>query len=540
MIRNLHSPKALPASRLRFHLRRVIQIMHNATVVFGTVGVLFVMGCQAILSDSYNHYDTQHSDNETDDSARVSSDSDSNSETDTQTDTGTDTEEPMAYQSFRYADLAGVSGQSDMATGLVQDSSGRLLISGYSYNGTDEDCVVLRLNTDYSIDVTFGTHGGTMLFHNDGDDMCYGIGMNATGMIYVVGNTGGEGRLGQPNVDLMVLGLTNNGKIESSFGVGGKVVMDDVGGFDNVANRTDIGYAMALNTNGDIYVAGQTEGAANTDPFLLKMDRDGDLDVSYGIQPDIDTDDGVDVEGVWQQADHGISADKTADDGVRAMLLSEDGSVLLAGHTDDGDNELTLQRISPDGTLDTDFNYLVNHNPYFENMSGGEDGDDMVAVGAMAKDSAGNIYMCGFGTTNADGRRDGMVMKTDAEGRLITNFGGNNTGAFVFGSDGNDDFCEDVVWDEARGRLYVIGAMTDEDGNSNVTVHFLKSSGTPFGSLFDDGVLVIDSGLGQSKYDSGKEAILSADGKLIVTGVSHSANGDNDLMVWEIDPDFGS
>jgi len=54
-------------------------------------------------------------------------------------------------------DIAG--GNSDDAYGVVVDSAGRVVVAGYSWNGSDDDVAVVRYTSSGVLDTSFGTGG---------------------------------------------------------------------------------------------------------------------------------------------------------------------------------------------------------------------------------------------------------------------------------------------------------------------------------------------------------------------------------------------
>lgn len=76
-------------------------------------------------------------------------------------------------------------GDDNKSRNLGIDSSGKILVSGTSNINGNNDCAVLRHNTDGSLDSTFGTNGvATVDFGSD--DRGMGVAIDSSGMIVVV------------------------------------------------------------------------------------------------------------------------------------------------------------------------------------------------------------------------------------------------------------------------------------------------------------------------------------------------------------------
>ena len=76
-------------------------------------------------------------------------------------------------------------GGNDLARSMRLQADGKIILSGSSLNGTDQNFALARYNTDGSLDNTFGT-GGKYVVANDGNEDAYGMAMSGT-TIYLGG-----------------------------------------------------------------------------------------------------------------------------------------------------------------------------------------------------------------------------------------------------------------------------------------------------------------------------------------------------------------
>src|SRR5581483_161572 len=88
----------------------------------------------------------------------------------------------------------------------------------------------------------------------------------------VVGGTASDGH----NSDFMVARFRANGLPDSDFGTGGVTLTD----FH--ANSTDIAFGVALQPDGDVVLAGLSEGPGPTDFALARYTPHGQLDQTFG------------------------------------------------------------------------------------------------------------------------------------------------------------------------------------------------------------------------------------------------------------------
>ena len=90
----------------------------------------------------------------------------------------------------RMVELPVLNGQ-DVGYRATLAADGKILISGYSENGENNDLTVVRLNHDGSVDDTFGTNG-SVSFDISGNDYGYAIASLADGKILVAGRAGDD------------------------------------------------------------------------------------------------------------------------------------------------------------------------------------------------------------------------------------------------------------------------------------------------------------------------------------------------------------
>ena len=155
---------------------------------------------------------------------------------------------------------------------LANDNAGNLLMLGNYFS----HCIV-RLTPNGLIDTTFGTNGiiyysdfGTtdtaqkLLLLPDGDILVFGFGQPA----------------GFTKTVLILKKLNSDGSVDSAFGTNGYATVD-AGFLDNA------GAGCFLQNDGKIVVAGNynfvEEGVTKKSLFLARLNLDGTLDPSYGV-----------------------------------------------------------------------------------------------------------------------------------------------------------------------------------------------------------------------------------------------------------------
>jgi uncharacterized delta-60 repeat protein len=135
---------------------------------------------------------------------------------------------------------------------IALESNGRIVLAGYSYT-QGHDFSLAGYNPDGTLDSTFGNGGFTATdFSGASDDIAYAMTMQSDGKLVVGGRTGQY-----PFFDFGVARYSSDGQPDQSFGTGGKVATD--------LGSTDDGYAVALQQNGKIILAGIAFNGSNFD-----------------------------------------------------------------------------------------------------------------------------------------------------------------------------------------------------------------------------------------------------------------------------------
>ncbi|HEX8752310.1 MAG TPA: hypothetical protein VF731_02735 [Solirubrobacterales bacterium] len=230
---------------------------------------------------------------------------------------------------------------------------GKILVLGDtgSYHGQDHDIVVMRLEPDGSPDPSFGLGGTASIDFSRGgknaDDYAGGMALQSSGKIIVVGHsyTGTESGEGPENARATVARLNVNGTLDTTFGVGAtdewapgelvaKLGIGASGG--TCCDRGDGASAVVVRPDDRIVVVGETGTEPGEPPrgemFALGLTADGARDESFG--------------------DYGRAfLDFGGADSARAAVLASNGDLILAGASYDGfvDN-YAVARLSPSGT----------------------------------------------------------------------------------------------------------------------------------------------------------------------------------------------
>jgi uncharacterized delta-60 repeat protein len=249
----------------------------------------------------------------------------------------------------------------DVPTAVALQGDGKIVVAGYSFNGSDYDFALARYNPNGSLDTSFSGDGRQTTDFAAADDRAAGMVLQANGKVVVAGRAGDDFALARYN---------SNGSLDTTFSGDGKQTTD-FGAFDG-AN------AVGLQADGRIVAAGFT-GVGNNFA-LARYTANGSLDTTF-------SGDGKQV------------TDFGGFDAANAVAIKSTGRIIAAGGGDasGGHIDFALARYNPNGSLDTSFSGDGKQTTDF----GGE-GEH---ANAVALQGDGNIVAAG-NALGADGTRD--------------------------------------------------------------------------------------------------------------------------------------
>ena len=169
-----------------------------------------------------------------------------------------------------------VSPSSDFGYAAALQPDGKILVAGASYNGSGYDFSVVRYNTDGSLDTSFDGDGVVTTVVGSNSSFAHGITLQADGKILV----SGYAISGSTN-DYAVVRYNADGSLDTSF---------DGDGIATVAVGTsaDYGREVAVQSDGKIIIVGNSNNGSDEDIGVIRLNSDGSLDTSFGLQTTLD------------------------------------------------------------------------------------------------------------------------------------------------------------------------------------------------------------------------------------------------------------
>ena len=221
---------------------------------------------------------------------------------------------------------------NDGVTDLAIQPDGKIVAAGYASSlAGDFDFAAIRVNGDGTIDNSFGTGGKTTVNFYGAMDQANGVALQQDGKIVLAGTAWA---LGSSDSDYGVVRLNPDGTVDAGFGSGGKASVT----FD----AHDEGNAVAIQTDGKIVVGGSagTDSILTSDFGITRLNSDGSLDATFGTGGKTTTD-------FFGALDHAYD-----------MVIQPDGKIVLAG--DINPNDINIEIIVDFGVARYDTSGLLD------------------------------------------------------------------------------------------------------------------------------------------------------------------------------------
>jgi uncharacterized delta-60 repeat protein len=377
----------------------------------------------------------------------------------------------------------GFGNAQDFGYGMALQDDGKVVMAGYCYNGDRREVVVARYNTDGSLDPTFDHDGRVITSVTPsydptyvGEDLGYAVRIQADGKIVVAGlSRSGPG--GGNN--FLVLRYNTNGSLDNNFGVNGHVIQDFSGGDDEA-------HALAIQTDGKIVVAGSVSVPGGINYGIVRYNTNGTPDASFGSG------------GV-------VSIGNLIADAAYGVTLQSDGKIVATGWSVDnlGDERVSVLRLGTTGVPDPTF-----------------DGDGWVYTQPSAQFDVGNavtmqpdppsaerIVVAGLSGTSM------VVLRYMPNGAPDPSFDGDGR-VFVANSSGGARAVAVELSGGVAQHIVVCGSISS-GGVSRFGAARFNLNGTPDAGFDGDGILT--TAIGTS---AGAGALLLPAGKLVLGGSS--------------------
>jgi uncharacterized delta-60 repeat protein len=390
--------------------------------------------------------------------------------------------------------ITDVVNSDDIGRSLVIQPDGKILLAGYSYNGTNNDFSLVRYNPNGLLDNTFDNDGKVNTSVGSAEDKAFSVALQNDGKILVAGYSHNG-----TDYDFAIVRYNVNGSIDSTFDIDGKVITTN-------SNSDDRAFAIKLQSDGKIVVAGISTYSSNNEYVLIRYNTSGSIDTTFGLNGRVSA-------YVGQLLFREL-----------ALTIKADGRILLAGNIHNGvDYDFVLYSYNNDGSSDNTF---------------GIGGKCITSVGtsndiatSIAIQPDGKIIVAGT-AANGINYNDFSVVRYNANGTLDNSF--DNDGK-LFTSIGDIDDWASAVAIQADGKIVVAGNTTFLNSNYFFVVVRYNINGTLDNAFDSDGIITTAVGFNGSNQYAYTMAIQNDD-KIVVAGSSLISDFDFSLVRYNINP----
>ncbi|HJS50829.1 MAG TPA: hypothetical protein VJ781_02930 [Pyrinomonadaceae bacterium] len=356
---------------------------------------------------------------------------------------------------FAFSDIANDS--SDVAEAASLQPDGKILVGGWIASGkempagfSNNDLLLLRYNSDGSIDKSFGSNGKVVTsFSADTSEWLRAISIQPDGKIVAAATV----HDGSSN-DFAVVRFNPDGSLDTRFGLNGKV--------KTVVSRLgDLVRSVALGQDGKILVAGETTTERRTDVAIVRYNGDGFLDKTFNGS-------GILTLGVGKNIDIGIWVAGMADAGLAIGIRSWGVMTGDIGQSVSSGDSVAVVRLTADGRMDESFgkNGIASEMIKARTRVWAEDG-------AVAENGliviAGNVYNGYTVPTNL------VMARFRKTGALDTSFG---NGGKVITNPGPGAIVGNALTLQKDGKILVAGSTAGPTGTVFAVARFAEN-GTP-------------------------------------------------------------
>lgn len=316
-------------------------------------------------------------------------------------------------------------GSEDVVYSMAIQADGKILLAGYSDDGTNKNAAIIRLDTNGILDTSFGIAGKVLTdFITGRADEIKTIKIHTiTGNLIV----GGTSALTSTNSQAVIARYTPNGLLDTTFNTTGKVLLANASGSGTYYYVIE---DLTVKSNGKIAAMGwiNQQGLQwSANHYGCRVNSNGTMDTSFSTDGLIVTNGGF-----------------NSDDKSFSMILKSDDSVLFSGggHLSTLEYDYFLGLINPSGSSVAgkalfDYGVLVKDIAY-----------------GMGVDSTGKIILAGSNITSVTSSTFGIA-RVNADYTIDSTFGTAGKVTTTFGTNTTNEAFDMVL--QADDKIIAVG-----------------------------------------------------------------------------------
>jgi uncharacterized delta-60 repeat protein len=365
-------------------------------------------------------------------------------------------------------------GSEYIAWSLALQSDGKLLVAGYAFPGGGADFAVARFNTNGSVDNSFG-NSGKQITDFDGEDHANSIAVKSDGKIIVVGEQ-------NDGSDFAIAQYTSGGILDNTFDENGKLT-----GKLQLNQGSTFYTSIAIQTDGRLVAAGYTWNGDNYDFAVARYNSNGSLDNTFSGDGKLMTD----YNG--------------GDDFAYSLAIQSDGKIVVVGESN---SNFALVRYNTDGVIDNTFS-----GGKFTTDLGFDDNAQAVKIQTDGKIVVAGWSINGFDIDSQQPTADFAICRYNTNGSLDNSFSGDGKVTTNFGF---DDRAKSIAL-QGDGKIVVAGSKQVHDpggDDSQFAVARYTADGELDLDFSDDGKKLTT--INTNAYAN--SVAIQSDGKILVGG----------------------
>ncbi len=296
--------------------------------------------------------------------------------------------------------LSGYFGASyDIGSSMAVQTDGKIVVAGWTGPvdlGSNNDFALARYNPDGTLDNTFDGDGKVVTpITASADEKAFAVAIQSDGKIVAAGIS----RINGNTYDAVVVRYNTNGTLDNSFDGDGIAIIAPTSGNDFVNDMViqpngkillaGSGFMARLNTNGAPDNTFDGDGIASTfsgSNGTLALQSDGKIMIGGSIGGDFalarynsngSPDNSFDGDGL-------VTTDINGSDGIVSIAIQSDGKIVAGGMSD---THFAVARYNTNGSLDNSFDT--------DGKQTSDMGGDLVAAVSLGIQSSGKIILAG-------------------------------------------------------------------------------------------------------------------------------------------------